>query len=107
MVSTREEVSLSTQGAKGQPPNYPQGVQRKAQEAPSTCETLEGIALLQIGAQGGFLQGQQAGYFLNRKTSEVSVTAPPATPVSSPTGPGMLSHPEPLQNSFLRSQGEL
>lgn len=34
-----------------------------------TCKTLEGIALLQICAQGGLLQSQQTGYFLNRMTS--------------------------------------
>lgn len=37
--------------------------------AMSTCETFEGIALLQVSAQGGLLQGQQAGDFLHRMTS--------------------------------------
>lgn len=54
----------------------------------STCETLEGVALLQIGAEGGLLQGQQAGYFLNRTISIVSGTTLPTTWVTSATGPG-------------------
>lgn len=44
----------------------------------STCETLEGISLLQVCTQRGLLQGQQAGDFLNRMTS--SVMGPPLPP---------------------------
>lgn len=43
----------------------------------STCETLEGISLLQVCAQCGLLQGQQAGDFLNRATSSAMRPPPP------------------------------
>lgn len=44
----------------------------KGLAATSTCETFEGVALLQVSAQGGLLQGQQAGDFLHGTTGTVS-----------------------------------
>lgn len=69
-------------------PKEPRVPQRKGLVAPSTCEAFEGIALLQISAQGGLLQSQQASYFLNRTINTVSVTALPMTLVTSTTRPG-------------------
>lgn len=56
---------------------HPQDTQGKGWVR-STCEALEGISLLQVCAQRGLLQGQQAGDFLKRMTS--SMTGPPPLP---------------------------
>lgn len=84
----REESNPASKELRVSPRNIPRVPQRKGLVAPSTCEAFEGIALLQISAQGGLLQSQQASYFLNRTINTVSVTALPMTLVTSTTRPG-------------------